>query len=177
MCIRDSGCTTTDSIDIVEESIRVELPAETLLKRGESVVLHPKIITSSLPNTYEWSPFTGLSNAYDSLPVDMPDQTTEYRLRAETPGGCLAEDIIRVTVVERLYLPDAFSPNGDCMNDVLSIQNGQELIQTIQIYNRWGEIIFFEKGYGVPWDGYYKNKLVANGIYSYVIQVLSLIHI
>lgn len=65
----NNGCTTTDSIEIVEESIRVELPTETLLKRGESVVLHPKIITTSLSTAYEWSPSLGLSNAKDSLPV------------------------------------------------------------------------------------------------------------
>lgn len=164
-----NGCSASDSIQIREESVRMRVPAEILLKRGESVVLSPQVISSSLPVSYEWSPSLGLSNATDSFPVASPDQTTEYVLLTKTPGGCQAEGTIRITVIDRLYLPDAFSPNEDGINDVLVIQNGKELIETVQIYNRWGQIIFSEKGYTRPWDGHYNQALVETGIYPYVI--------
>jgi gliding motility-associated-like protein len=70
-------------------------------------------------------------------------------------------------------IPNAFSPNGDGTNDTWEIFNptsgNADLI--VEIYNRWGELIFYSKGYSVPWDGTYKDKPVPEGTYAYVLRV------
>lgn len=170
--VRDqvNGCDAIDSIRIIEETIQVILPEEISVKRGESVTLHPQVLSIAFPVTYTWSPALGLSAPSDSLPIALPDQSTEYVLRVETPGGCEAKDNLRLNIIDRIFLPDAFSPNGDGINDVFIIQNGQSLIETIQIYNRWGQVVFASTGYEIPWDGYYKNQLVPKGMYNYSIK-------
>ena len=167
---KNTGCSAIDSILIVEEAIKVVLPEEISVKRGESLQLRPELTTSIFPVTYLWSPSAGLSNPTDSLPFAQPNESTRYRLLVETPGGCQASDSISVLILDQIFLPEAFSPNGDGFNDVFSIPNGPSLIENIRIYNRWGQVIFNEIGYDIPWDGYFKNEVVASGVYTYTIK-------
>ena len=170
--VRDevNGCRATDSIRIEEETIQVVLPEEMTIKRGESVTLQAQVVSKASSITYAWFPTVGLSNPADSMPVALPDQSTEYILQVETPGGCQATDSLRLTIIDRIFLPDAFSPNGDGINDVFTIQNGQSLVETIRIYNRWGQVVFTSTGYGIPWNGYYDDELVPRGMYNYIIK-------
>ncbi|MES2517131.1 MAG: gliding motility-associated C-terminal domain-containing protein [Bacteroidota bacterium] len=71
-----------------------------------------------------------------------------------------------------ILISNAFSPNGDGMNDtweIASIAGNSDVI--IEIYNRWGEIIFYSKGYSEPWNGTYKDKPVPEGTYAYIVRV------
>lgn len=72
----------------------------------------------------------------------------------------------------KILIPTAFTPNGDGTNDVwelLSLAGNNEVI--IEIYNRWGEIVFYSKGYSEPWNGTYKGSPVIEGTYAYIIRV------
>ena len=72
----------------------------------------------------------------------------------------------------KILIPTAFTPNGDGMNDVWEINTlagNNEVI--VEIYNRWGEIIFYSKGYPEPWNGTYKGSLVPEGTYAYIVRV------
>jgi gliding motility-associated-like protein len=76
------------------------------------------------------------------------------------------------TVGNKILIPNAFSPNGDGTNDTLelySINGNPDLI--VEIYNRWGELVFYSKGYSVPWDGTYKDKPVPEGTYAYIVRI------
>jgi gliding motility-associated-like protein len=71
-----------------------------------------------------------------------------------------------------ILIPNAFSPNGDGMNDtweIASIAGNSDVI--VEIYNRWGEIVFYSKGYTEPWNGTYKDKPVPEGTYAYIVKV------
>ena len=72
----------------------------------------------------------------------------------------------------KILIPTAFSPNGDGMNDVWEISTlagNNEVI--VEIYNRWGEIIFYSKGYSEPWNGTYKGSPVPEGTYAYIVRM------
>ena len=72
----------------------------------------------------------------------------------------------------KILIPNAFSPNGDGMNDtweITSITGNTDAI--VEIYNRWGELIFYSKGYTEPWDGTYKNQPALEGTYPYIVRV------
>ena len=71
----------------------------------------------------------------------------------------------------KILIPNAFSPNGDGLNDtweIFSVIGNPDVI--VEIYDRWGELIFYSKGYSEPWNGIYKDKPVMEGTYAYVVR-------
>lgn len=79
-----------------------------------------------------------------------------------------------LSVVENtgvLTIPNAFTPNSDGINDTWIIKNITSFPEnTVTVFNRYGEQVFFSKGYGLPWDGRYLNKNVPEGVYFYLIK-------
>jgi gliding motility-associated-like protein len=72
----------------------------------------------------------------------------------------------------KILIPTAFSPNADGVNDtweIFGIAGNTEVV--VEIYNRWGEIIFYSKNYNEPWNGTYKNQPAPEGTYAYVVRV------
>jgi gliding motility-associated-like protein len=105
-------------------------------------------------------------------PVSTPDSSTTYIVTATDANGCVASDTMRVYVFPDISFPNGFSPNGDGLNDTWII----DLIDmfpncTVEIYNRWGQLLFLSNGYLVPWDGTYNNQPVPVGTYYYIINL------
>lgn len=69
------------------------------------------------------------------------------------------------------YIPSAFTPNGDGLNDCYGVKNWQ-YIRKLQflIYNRWGELVFYTTRLGACWDGNYRGKKAEEGTYVYYIK-------
>jgi gliding motility-associated-like protein len=85
--------------------------------------------------------------------------------------GCsdFSSQVIEVIAPEHLYVPNAFSPNNDNINDYFSSGNWNIEDLTIAIYNRWGDAIYTAGGSNFRWDGTYKGKPVPEGVYVYKI--------
>lgn len=85
--------------------------------------------------------------------------------------GCENTDSTHVQVVEEMILPNIFTPNNDNDNDIweLSVFGVFKDIE-VSIYNRWGELIFFSKGYKEPFDGMYNGEKLPTGSYVYAIK-------
>ena len=80
--------------------------------------------------------------------------------------------IIVPNISNKILIPNAFSPNGDGMNDtweIFSIAGIPDVI--VEIYNRWGELIYYSKGYSEPWNGTYRDKPILEGTYPYVVRL------
>lgn len=167
---KKNNCSASDSVSIVEEKIEVVLPNNTIVRRGENIMLNPAVNSTTQSVIYLWSPSVGLDDPYASKPIASVNQTTSYVLLATTPGGCTATDTVKVIVVDRVYVPDAFSPNGDGINDFLMLSNGKELIEKIRIYDRWGSLVYFSNDYETPWDGKYNGSKVPSGVYTFIIN-------
>lgn len=120
---------------------------------------------------YAWSPAMSLSNPSIPNPVASPSVTTEYTLKVTSVDGCMQEDKVWVTIQYRLNIPNAFSPNGDNINDKWRIGNIHYYPQaTIQVFNRYGQPMFSSKGNREPWDGRFKGNLLEPATYYYVIE-------
>lgn len=120
---------------------------------------------------YQWSPPTALSQADVASPEASPVETTPYQLTAVSVSGCVATFAVLVEVSEPLYIPSAFSPNADGMNDSWVIPNIGSFPQAeVSVFSRWGELIYFSRGYDQPWDGTYKHETVQTGVYTYQIK-------
>jgi gliding motility-associated-like protein len=156
----------------VSGGLTLQLPPRYPLARGGRVRLEP---TSSQPIVQaSWSPPTGLDNPALESPWAAPDQTTTYRLQAVDVAGCPASGETIVEVVEQIYVPDAFSPNGDGVNDVWDIRNIAAFTDCeVIVYNRWGEVIFQSRGYATSWNGTYQQQVVEPGVYTYQIRLIN----
>lgn len=72
----------------------------------------------------------------------------------------------------KLYIPNTFTPNGDGINDNWIISTPAKLDDLeVFIFNRWGNLIYYSKGYSQPWDGTFNDKKVASGEYTYRINL------
>lgn len=139
------------------------------LTRGSAVQM---ITQADQPiETYQWEPPVSLDRPTASSPMASPAETTTYQLTASNAAGCTAIFSVLVDVSTPLYIPTAFSPNADGNNDVWLLSNINSFPQCeVSIFNRWGELIFYSKGYTQPWDGTYKQQLVQTGVYTYQIK-------
>jgi gliding motility-associated-like protein len=96
-------------------------------------------------------------------------------------SGCVATDSIQITVVDpssldcrEAYLPNAFTPNDDGVNDTYGISNPyalQELI-SFEIFDRWGSRVFATADPFMRWDGTYQNKEVNPGVMQYKVRYI-----
>ena len=119
-----------------------------------------------------WSPATGLSNNKVLNPVASPTSTTTYTLTVQTTAGCTATDTMTLAVLIDLFIPNTFTPNGDGINDTWNIKNLVFYTNcSVNVYNRYGELVYSSIGYGVPWDGKYNGTNLPQGTYYYIINL------
>jgi trimeric autotransporter adhesin len=113
---------------------------------------------------------TGLTHTITGL---QPLQQVSLIVRAL--GGCQEVRSLQAsaqTLPDDIYIPNAFTPNGDGLNDVLRVYG--YVIQDIQfsVFNQWGEKIFESRNQNTGWDGRYKGKDQPSGVYMYVCRIV-----
>lgn len=131
--------------------------------RDTSVVLgQPLQLNASGSINYAWTPTTWLSNPAISNPIALPQNDIEYVVRVSNNFGCFDTDSIRVHVFKikpDLYVPNAFTPNGDGNNDIFKpIPIGMKSVDIFRVYNRWGQMLYSGTGNGAGWDGTFGGK-------------------
>lgn len=122
--------------------------------------------------SYVWTPSTALSSATVLNPNANPQVTTTYTLKVTNSQGCIATDDVVITVVPYCVKPmEAFTPNGDGINDLWLITNGNCLVSAkAQVFNRYGAKVFEANDYRNTWNGNYEGKPLPDGTYYYVIS-------
>ena len=138
--------------------------------RDTSIVVgQPLQLNGTGGSIYTWSPSRWLSNNSIANPVATPEDDIDYVLETSDVIGCSDFDTISVhvfRVVPGFYVPTAFSPNADGLNDVFKpIALGMKSIENFQIFNRWGELLYQTKRIGDGWDGTYKGRGQAPATY------------
>jgi gliding motility-associated-like protein len=116
-----------------------------------------------------------MSNSTIATPRVSPPTDTRYTLTVQSMVGCgSVEAVVTVKVFNDIYIPSAFSPNGDDKNDYFKIvaADGYELL-AFQVYNRWGEAIYAAKDFSKGWDGTYNRIPQPSGTYVYYLQIRS----
>jgi gliding motility-associated-like protein len=103
--------------------------------------------------------------------------TTTYYLSEDLSGCNSNPDSVNVTVsvcdTLELTIPTGFTPDGDGTNDVWELENINAMypLNNVQVYGRWGGLLFESQGYAIPWDGTYKGKEMPMGSYYFVIDL------
>lgn len=157
----------SQAIITVLDSIYLEPMAEIVLLRGQHITLRPQTDASQ----FRWSNEPGLDNYRIQNPVASPDETTTYTLTAANSAGCEKVVDVKVTVLKDLSVPNSFTPNGDGFNDTWQIDGLEEYPNVvIQVFNRWGTLVFSSKGYSIPWDGSFNGAPLPVATYYYTLS-------
>ncbi|MCU0448388.1 MAG: gliding motility-associated C-terminal domain-containing protein [Bernardetiaceae bacterium] len=124
-------------------------------------------------NVIRTLPATG-PNSFEDTKLNIPVQLVNYRLRVTVnqPGQgliTLYSNPVRIRLFARFILPNAFSPNADGLNDTFGVRGQFITSFRIQIFNRWGELIYFSEDLNARWNGEFNGKMVPAGEYAYVI--------
>ncbi|PZF73852.1 gliding motility-associated C-terminal domain-containing protein [Taibaiella soli] len=165
--------------DTLKESIKVnplpmvETRADTSIYWGGSVVLNSSV-THGL--YYLWSPITGLDNPNIKSPTATPQVTTIYTLLGIDSNQCKNKDSVKITVMDNIpiFIPSAFTPNGDGRNDDFHVKNlSIQRITEFRVFNRWGQEVFSTNGNDKGWDGTFKGVDQPTDVYNYLIRITS----
>ncbi|MBS1746817.1 MAG: gliding motility-associated C-terminal domain-containing protein [Bacteroidetes bacterium] len=164
------------------DTVRVTvIPTVKAFAGNDTVVVRsqPLQLNATGGTNYKWDPIIGLSDPFIANPVlnltGLPD-TVLYSVRVSTPEGCYNTDSIKIIIFNsqpEVFIPTAFTPNGDGRNDVFRpIVAGMKKFMYLRIYNRWGQLLFNSGNPGVGWDGTFKGQKQPAGAYVYVIQAV-----
>jgi len=144
-------------------------PDKVVLQGG--VVQLTPVLNTGLSVNYLWSPPVGLDNPNAPDPKASPADDITYTLTVTSDKGCSTSDNVTVKVLKTPLIPNAFSPNGDGINDTWIIEYLETYPgATVEVYNRYGQMIFRSVGYNKPWDGTYNGKQVPAGTYYYIVN-------
>lgn len=175
--INDKGCYSLkrDSVFItVTRPAAVDAGRDTVLAIGQALPLFARDVNNTGFNQYEWYPNYGLNNANIQNPLLVADRDLTYTVTARSSIGCMATDQIRVKVYKGpdIYVPNAFTPNNDGLNDILkAIPVGIRDFHYFRIFDRWGKPVFVTDNAGTGWDGRVKgNVVVTTGTYIWMAE-------
>ena len=162
--------------DTLQAKVRVmPLPATRILNRDTTIQYGQSFrILATGARTYSWSPVSSLNNPNIAYPIATPKEDTRYIVGGIGANGCKALDTLNVTVNGRdnLFVPSAFSPNGDGKNDVFRVTNLTfQRIMEFRVFNRWGQEVYNTSSSTTGWDGTWKGVPQDVGNYSYLIRV------
>ena len=188
--ISNGICNSIDSVIITS----IDLPevfagVDTVICAFQQPLTIPITINGS--TNWTWNTLSGNAEIIDELTL-FPSfnnmalgQNNSFELLA-TNGQCSAIDTLNIFVytnesdycsTEPIFIPEGFSPNGDGVYDVFAILNLKGLNANVQIYNRWGNLVYSNENYQNDWSGIANQGLVLYGeelpagTYFYIIQI------
>lgn len=163
------GCADTATSTIALTSLAtVNAGADKVILKGQRIQL------SGLANgqgiSYSWAPPLYINDIYSTQPFVNPPADISYILTAVSGCNTVA-DTMFVKVYNDIYIPNAFTPDGNGTNDTWNI-NALEAYPGFELYifNRYGQLVFKTNKAPVAWDGTCKGKPCMNGVYTYVIK-------
>ncbi len=168
-----NNCSLTDTVVLIDSSIYINFHAwdSDTVYEGQTVQIHSTPLTGNY--TYNWTPSTGLESPTSSSTNATTTQTTTYYVEVNDQWGCTWRDSVTLWVIDvicdepYIYVPNAFTPNGDGKNDILYVESNVAYNVDFQIYNRWGELVFATNNLDNGWDGTYRGQKVDPGVFVY----------
>lgn len=162
--------------------ISVELPEVVRTDYGNTVSTTAVVLNATGTLDIHWWPQpAGLSCTDYLSPTFDLTETTLFLLRVVDENGCeeMAQVLVIVDRPRRVYIPNAFSPDGDGINDRFFPYGGPELVSIgrMEIYDRWGNQVFKNEDF-VPgeaaqgWDGHYRQQAAKSDVYVYFVEAV-----
>ncbi len=158
------GCKAMDSLEITILLMPlITVSGDTLICSGDTA----RLIASGA-TTYHWHPSRGLSDTTASLVFAIPETTATYMVSGTNLQGCSDTCKISISVMDcDLTIPNVFTPNNDGKNDDFNVLYKGMKEYHLEIFNRWGSVVFETSDLREQWDGKYKGRDAPEGVYFY----------
>ena len=182
---RDTIISTINCNEIIEwtvkkSNLQLNMGIYSVIELGDSVQLTPSVFGSQNV-VWTWQPNKALSCTNCAKSVAKPLFTTTFTLMIkDTSTNCSLKDAIKIIVkpCESIFMPTAFSPNNDGVNDYFSVfaSGCVRSVKKMQLYNRWGVMVFSKENFLANnekngWDGTMNNAELSPDVYIYVIEL------
>ncbi|MCF8424594.1 MAG: gliding motility-associated C-terminal domain-containing protein, partial [Bacteroidia bacterium] len=168
------NCAATETVEVIVNPLPIiNAGSDTTINVDNSLVLYG---TGNTNVGFLSTDGTQLSCNYCYSLTVNPQNTTCYTLEGISNFGCRTTDDICVTVTKDwdVFIPNAFTPNGD-KNNELFIPVGYGITEIrLTIFDRWGNLVFKSNGDTIGWDGKKNGQLCEQGVYVYQAEVLSI---
>ncbi len=167
-----NGCTSSDTMAVnVLKTPLADAGPDLVVMEGQSVTLKSTVRGSNV--SLYWTPASFMTSSNTPAPTVSPTEDITYTLTVASNAGCgISKDDVVVRVLKKVIVPNAFSPNGDGINDLWNIKDLNGYFQsTTAVFNRYGQEVFRSRGYARAWDGMMNGKPVPPGSYYYLIDL------
>lgn len=168
----DYGCsdTATVTVNVFKKPVANAGP-DKKARVGVPVQLNGSVKGNAV--SYYWDLSPALLNTQSLQPSVNPSVDTKFTLHATSNVGCgSSSDEVLVKVYQKILIPNAFSPNGDGVNDTWIIEPLDLFDESVtQVYNRYGQVVYKSNGYSKAWNGTHNGKMLPAGNYYYVIDL------
>ena len=177
-----NGCIATLSLALTDSSA---FPTDIIAWCDEDTVYagqvtHLHATELGTPFQYQWNPPVDVESPTASSSVARPMVTTTYVVVVTDEFGCIKTDTVLVYVRDVIceepyvFVPNAFTPNGDGKNDILYVRGEVVSEVSFKVYDRWGEKVFETTDMTQGWDGTFRGQPCEAGVYDYHLQVTCL---
>ena len=177
--IYTDGCTKETSITI---DVSIFDPAVMAMAEPDEIIQGQStdLFTPFNPDyTYIWSPADYIEEGMETMnnPTATPPQTTTFTVTVTNADGCTASASVTVEVIvprceePYIFIPTAFSPNGDSSNDVFMVRGRYIDNLELMIYDRWGKEVFKTNNLNRGWDGRVNGELLTPDVYGYYVRI------
>ena len=145
-------------------------PVDTTVAPGTQVSFHAT--TAASVSSIQWSPADKLINPQSLSPQTVGlDESTGFDLTVTNGQGCSSTSTTLVKIFTHLFMPTAFTPNNDGINDIYRIPPATTLtLKEFSIYDRWGTKLFSTRDVQAGWDGTFNGKRQNSGVYVYYLK-------
>ena len=184
LVVKDTVCNLNDTtIQIITvfpsiNNITVDASASTdTIFLGQSATLFATPPVG--PISFSWFPTENVESPDEATTLVTPTTTTEYTVTINQGSSCGEDSAkVRIVVIEALcaepdiFIPNAFTPNGDANNEVVSVKGNFIESLTFRIFNRYGQLVFESTDQSLGWDGTFEGKAVDPGVFVYYLEAL-----
>lgn len=175
-CFTDTGFVKVN----VNPKPRVDVGPDVVQATGTTYTLAPKTQNGPIVS-WKWSPSNDLSCDTCSTPVASVKKNMTYRATVTNDHGCVGVDSMNIKTFclnTQVFIPNAFTPDGDGLNDVLMVRGkGIALVRSFRVFSRWGELVFEKTNFqpndpAFGWDGKVRGVTGPAEVYVYMADVV-----
>lgn len=157
--------------------------APDMIGNRDTILFTGNSLNTFVPNTcasdFLWSPTDGVDDPTSPVTTITPEDTATYVLRVTDANFCVTYDTLQINVInpadlpcDEVFLPKAFTPNNDLLNDIYGISNPHivQQLTVFEIFDRWGTRVFVTDDPFESWDGTYNGSPVNPGVFIWKVE-------
>lgn len=168
------GCENDPDTVIRRVQVNIQKPGVTYrtitVPQGSTQFIHAR---DTVGYFFNWRPQIQLSNYNSQYTRFSAIDDVKYLVDISDLHTCVTTDTMQILVLKKpgFYLPTAFTPNGDGLNDeVQPYLVGMKGLKSFSVFNRWGNLVFYTTTYGKTWNGKFQGVDQDPGVYVWILE-------